>query len=200
MLVLASGSPRRRQILSAVGLAFEVVPPRVEEVVLSGEGPSVMASRLARQKARDVAARVGGDRWVLGCDTVVGIEDRVLGKPTDEAEATEMLLLLSGRTHEVYSGYAVVGFGEEHAGVEETRVTIRSITPDEAAAYSATGEPLDKAGAYAIQGRGIVFITSVEGSHSNVMGLPIEALLPVLAARGITPGGLDDGKAAVIGP
>lgn len=188
LLVLASGSPRRSRILSEAGIAFEPVPPRAEEIRLPGETPAELVVRLAGQKAREVADRVGPDRWVLGVDTVVAIDDHILGKPTDEAHATQMLLRLSGRTHSVYSGFAIVGFGEEHTGVDETRVTMRPITLVEAAAYSATGEPLDKAGAYAIQGAAIEFITSVVGSRRNVAGLPLEALVPLLAARGIPTG------------
>ena len=199
-LVLASGSPRRSQILSEARIAFELVPPRVEEIGLPGEAPSDMVVRLAGQKAREVAGRVGPDRWVLGVDTVVSIDDHILGKPTDEAHATQMLLQLSGRTHEVYSGYAIVGFDEEQTGIETTLVTMRPISPAEAAAYSATGEPLDKAGAYAIQGAAIEFITSVDGSRRNVAGLPLEALLPLLAARGLAPASTERGTADAIGP
>jgi len=186
-LVLASGSPRRDQLLSAAGFVFEIVPPELEETALPGETPAEMAVRLASEKAREVAARVEPDRLVLGVDTVVAVGDRMLGKPIDTADATRMLLLLSGRTHTVYSAYAVVGFGDDQTGIDETRVTMRIITPAEAAAYSATGEPLDKAGAYAIQGGAKRFITAVDGSRSNVMGLPLEVVGPLLAARGITP-------------
>jgi septum formation protein len=200
LLVLASGSPRRSQILSEAGIAFEVIPPQVEEIGLSGETPAAMVVRLAGQKAREVANRVGPDRWVLGVDTVVAIDDHILGKPADQAQATEMLLQLSGRTHTVYSGFAIVGLGGEQTGIEASVVTMRSITPAEAAAYSATGEPLDKAGAYAIQGSAIKFITSVEGSRRNVAGLPLEALLPVFAQRGITPGPAGGGAPGLFDP
>lgn len=200
LLVLASGSPRRSRILSEAGIAFELVPPRVEEIGLPGETPADMVVRLAGQKAREVADRVGPNRWVLGVDTVVAIDDHILGKPTDEAHATQMLLQLSDRTHSVYSGFAVVGFGEEHTGIDETRVTMRSITPVEAAAYSATGEPLDKAGAYAIQGEAIRFITAVEGSRLNVAGLPLETLLPLLADRGIRSGSVATDTSDAIAP
>ena len=200
LLVLASGSPRRSRILSEAGIAFELVPPRVEEIGLPGETPADMVVRLAGQKAREVADRVGPNRWVLGVDTVVAIDDHILGKPTDEAHATQMLLQLSDRTHSVYSGFAVVGFGEEHTGIDETRVTMRSITLVEAAAYSATGEPLDKAGAYAIQGEAIRFITAVEGSRLNVAGLPLEALLPLLADRGIRSGSVATDTSDAIAP
>lgn len=199
-LVLASGSPRRSRILSEAGIAFELVPPQVVEIGLPGETPADMVVRLAGQKAREVADRVGPNRWVLGVDTVVAIDDHILGKPTDEAHATQMLLQLSDRTHSVYSGFAVVGFGEEHTGIDETRVTMRSITLVEAAAYSATGEPLDKAGAYAIQGEAIRFITAVEGSRLNVAGLPLETLLPLLADRGIRAGSVATGTSDAIAP
>lgn len=200
LLVLASGSPRRSRILSEAGIAFELVPPQVEEIGLPGETPADMVVRLAGQKAREVADRVGPNRWVLGVDTVVAIDDHILGKPTDEAHATQMLLQLSDRTHSVYSGFAVVGFGEEHTGIDETRVTMRSITLVEAAAYSATGEPLDKAGAYAIQGEAIRFITAVEGSRLNVAGLPLETLLPLLADRGIRSGSVATHTSDTIAP
>jgi septum formation protein len=173
-------------MLSEAGFTFEVVPPQVEEFELPGETPSELVVRLAGEKAREVADRVGPHRWVLGVDTVVAIDGRILGKPVDEVHATEMLLQLSGRTHMVYSGFAITGFGEDQTGFEVTLVTMRSITPAEAAVYSATGEPLDKAGGYAIQGRAIEFISMVEGSRRNVAGLPLEALLPVFAPRGIT--------------
>ncbi|MGZ5385543.1 MAG: Maf family protein [Acidimicrobiia bacterium] len=184
-LVLASGSPRRHQLLANAGFLFEIVRPHVEEIPLPGEAPLETAVRLALAKARDVTARVGPNRLVVGVDTVVSIGDRILGKPLDQQDATEMLLQLSDRTHTVYSGYAIVGFGDELTGVDGTRVTMRSISRAEAAAYSATGEPLDKAGAYAIQGGANRFITAVDGSRSNVMGLPLEAFVPLLAARGI---------------
>jgi septum formation protein len=200
LLVLASGSPRRSQILTEAGIGFEVVPPQVEEAGQPGETPAAMAVRLATEKSREVAARVGPDRWVLGVDTVVAIDDEILGKPFDEAEAIRMLLRLSGRTHCVYSGFAIVGFGQDQTGVEETRVTMRSIASAEATAYSATGEPLDKAGAYAIQGAGIRFITSVVGSRRNVAGLPLETLLPLLADRGIDPQPAERGASHPIDP
>jgi len=200
LLVLASGSPRRSQILFEAGIAFELVPPRVEEIGLPGETPADMVVRLAGQKAREVADRVGPNRWVLGVDTVVAIDDHIMGKPTDEAHATQMLLRLSGRTHSVFSGFAIVGFGEEQTGIDETRVTMRSLTLVEAAAYAATGEPLDKAGAYAIQGAAVEFITSVDGSRRNVAGLPLEALVPLLAARGIRSGSVATDAADAIAP
>jgi septum formation protein len=174
-------------MLSDAGFGFEVVPSHVEEIAGPGEDPRDLAVRLALEKAREVAGRLGPDRVVLGVDTVVAIGEHILGKPVDEAEAVRMLLMLSGRTHQVFSGYALVGQGGFETGLDETRVTMRSIPPAEAAAYTATGEPLDKAGAYGIQGGAIRFITAVEGSPSNVAGLPIEALLPRLAGWGIKP-------------
>jgi septum formation protein len=200
LLVLASGSPRRSRILTEAGIGFEVVPPQVEEAGMPGETPAAMAVRLAGEKADEVAARVGPDRWVLGIDTVVAIDDEILGKPSDEADAIRMLLRLSGRTHCVYSGFAIVGLGRDQTGVEETRVTMRLIAPAEATAYSATGEPLDKAGAYAIQGAAVRFITAVEGSRRNVAGLPLEALLPLLADRGIEPQPAERGMSRPIDP
>ena len=194
--VLASGSPRRHQMLSDAGFVFEVIPSEVEEIERPGEDPREMAVRLALEKARDVAGRVEPHRVVLGVDTVVAVDERILGKPADEAGAIEMLLLLSDRTHLVYSGYALVGPDGEHTGIEESSVTMRPIAPAEAAAYSATGEPLDKAGGYGIQGEAIRFITAVDGSRNNVAGLPIETLLPVMQALGIEPHPADADAAA----
>ena len=185
-LVLASGSPRRRAILSQAGVLHEVVPPRGDEIAQPGELPAEMAVRLARQKAQEVASRVGEQRWVLGVDTVVAVDEQTLGKPVDQQDAVRMLLQLSGRTHSVFSGYALIGFRQEHVGSVETKVTMREIMPDEAAAYAASGEPLDKAGAYAIQESAGRFITSVDGSRFNVAGLPLEVLLPVLVDLGLT--------------
>jgi septum formation protein len=190
-LILASGSPRRDQMLSKAGFVFEIVPSRVAEIARPGEDPRDMAVRLGLDKAREVSGRVGPDRVVLGVDTVVAVGQHTLGKPADEAEAIRMLLLLSGRTHLVYSGYALVGRGFEQTGLERTRVTMRSISQEEAEAYSATGEPLDKAGGYGIQGEAIKFITAVDGSRSNVAGLPIEALVPRLASWDINPERID---------
>lgn len=145
-----------------------------------------MAIRLAHHKAEEVYRRTP-TACVLGVDTVVSVDGEMLGKPRDAADADAMLQRLSGRSHKVYSGYAVLSAAGEHRGVEATGVTMRAILPEERARYVATGEAIDKAGAYAIQGEAAKFITAVEGSRRNVMGLPIEALIPVLEAFGIRP-------------
>jgi septum formation protein len=180
-LVLASASPRRRDLLAAAGLRFEVVPADVDERPQPGEAPAELAERLAREKALAVAARLGREprRLVL--------EERVLGKPADAEEAVRWLRLLAGRVHRVLTGIAAVESDTLHVRSRhvESRVQLRSVELDEIRAYVATGEPLDKAGAYAIQGQGGRFVCRVEGSHSNVIGLPVEETLALLREAGL---------------
>lgn len=188
-LVLASGSPRRRLLLSMAGFEFTIVPPGIEENRRPGEAPDTFVTRVAAEKARAVAAdRAPGTR-VLGCDTTVVLDDLILGKPVDEDAAAAMLLQISGRAHEVYTGYALViaGHAGVDGGVKVSRVTMRAVTPEQARAYAATGEPLDKAGGYALQGAGKQFVDRVDGSRSNVIGLPLEDVVKVLRAHGIVP-------------
>ncbi len=184
-LILASASPRRQRLLREAGFEFESRAPDVDETPLAGEGPGTMAERLARAKTGAVEAR--DDRVVLGADTVVVIGDLTLGKPRDSAEAREMLRRLAGNTHRVLTGYALRCGDEICSGVEESRVRLRAIEPSEVPAYVATGEPLDKAGGYALQGDAARFVESIEGSRSNVIGLPIEVVLPLLARFGVRP-------------
>jgi septum formation protein len=188
-LVLASASPRRRDLLAAAGLRFEVVPADVDERPQPGEAPAELAERLAREKALAVAARLGREprRLVLGSDTLVVLEERVLGKPADAEEAVRWLRLLAGRVHRVLTGIAAVESDTLHVRSRhvESRVQLRSVELDEIRAYVATGEPLDKAGAYAIQGQGGRFVCRVEGSHSNVIGLPVEETLALLREAGL---------------
>jgi septum formation protein len=186
-LVLASGSPRRRDLLEEAGVRFEVLVPDVDETPAPGEGPAALAERLARSKAAAVRIAAEGGRWILAADTVVAIDDRVLGKPVDPADAVRMLSGLAGRRHRVYTGYALrcARSGELISGVVESHVQIRPLTAEQIAEYVASGEPLDKAGAYAAQGHGGRFIEAIEGSRSNVIGLPMETVLPLLRARGI---------------
>ena len=183
-LVLASGSPRRRDLLRAAGIAFEVVPSRVEEKAAPGEAPEALAVRLATEKALEVASRLGGEpaRWVLGADTLVVIDGDVLGKPDDEAHAVALLQRLAGRTHRVITGVAVVSSDDLEPRVlaVTSSVTLHRASTEELEAYVATGEPLDKAGAYAFQGEGRRFVERVEGSESNVIGLPMEEFLTLL--------------------
>lgn len=182
-LVLASASPRRRELLGQLGLRFTVAAADLDETPQADEAPEAYVLRLAREKARAVAARFPG-AWVLAADTTVVLGSELLGKPRDEAEAREMLSRLSGRTHEVHTGVALAGRAEE-ATVVRTRVTFRTLSAGEIDWYVGTGEPLDKAGAYAVQGRGGVFVEALEGSPTNVIGLPLGETLALLARAGV---------------
>jgi septum formation protein len=188
-LVLASGSLRRQDLLREAGISFRVVVPSVDETLHPGEKPEESAQRLATLKARTVARTLPPKRCVLAADTLVVVGHQVLGKPRDTTEAAHMLLTLAGRTHRVLTAFAVLRSGtdptEVSLGFEESQVRMRSVSEDEAHAYAETGEPLDKAGAYALQGIGARFVESVEGSRSNVIGLPLERVLPLLASEGI---------------
>jgi septum formation protein len=186
VVVLASGSPRRAQILTALGVAFRVSVPNIPELLLPGEGGAAAAERLARAKA---AAAGQNERLpVIAADTVVLCDARVLGKPASVTEAAEMLRLLAGRTHEVVTGVCVRARGEVRSGIERTVVTMAAMTEDEIAWYAATGEPFDKAGGYHVDGRGGLFIESVEGSPSNVAGLPVRLLLRLVREAGLSLG------------
>ncbi len=191
-LVLASRSPRRKDLLRGAGFTFSIVVPPVEEVPRPGEPSEAFAERLARAKAFAVAREVSRGHCILGADTVVVLDGERLGKPRDPEEAISMLLRLAGRTHRVLTGFALVSAEAESSetglsGVEESRVRMRPVGPEEARAYAATGEPLDKAGAYALQGLGARFVESVAGSRSNVIGLPLERVVPLLARLGVHP-------------
>jgi septum formation protein len=182
-IVLASGSPRRRELLAGLGVAFEVVTSDVDEDVETFAGPEDFALQLARRKARAVAGRVG-DALVIGGDTVVELDGRIFGKPADHDEAVEMISRLSGRTHRVVTGLAVVdaATGEHREGATTSAVTMRPLGEGEIRAYVASGEPFDKAGAYAIQGLGGRLVASVDGELDNVIGLPMATLRRLLAA------------------
>lgn len=174
-LVLASGSPRRRELLEGLGLRFTVRASAIDETPLPGEEPGAYVLRLAREKAR-AAGRPG--ELVLAADTTVIIHGEILGKPQDEADAARMLRLLSGHEHEVLTGVAVLDLEETGAGrlaaeVDRTVVRMAPLAAEEIAWYVATGEPRDKAGAYAIQGLGALFVEAVSGNYSNVVGLPV---------------------------
>jgi len=175
-LLLASASPRRRELLEAAGWEVEVRPATIDETLLPGERPSAYVLRLARAKAAAIAARVGARRTVLGADTAVVIGSEVLGKPRDDREARAMLRRLSGRSHRVLTGVCLRRGAREQAWVDATRVWFSPLTAAAIAAYVATGEPRDKAGAYAIQGRAARFIPRIAGSYSNVVGLPLASL------------------------
>jgi len=183
-LVLASRSPRRAALLRQVGLAFDVIVADVDETPAPGEAAEACVRRLALAKARAVLQRAPG-RVVLGADTVVVLGERMLGKPAGREDALAMLASLSGREHRVCSGVAVLGAGRELAAVSVTRVRMRPLTRAESVAYWNTGEPRDKAGAYAIQGRGAAFVEALEGSYSGVVGLPLCETVSLLRNIGL---------------
>ena len=172
MLILASASPRRHEILTLAGLEFVVRVPGIEEVRVSGERPRDYVRRLARAKAETALGAAGGD-IVLAADTVVVLDDHVLEKPVDRADAERMLRLLSGRKHEVVTGVCLHRGSRSIVDVAVTRVRFAVMTDGEIAEYAATGEPMDKAGAYAIQGFASKFIQGIDGCYFNVMGLPV---------------------------
>ena len=187
-LVLASASPRRAELLSAADFAFDIVPANTDETVRAGEESRGYALRVARAKAEHVAAMVSGDGVVLGADTVVVSAGRLMGKPTDAADAESMLRSLSAVTHEVHTAVVVLGPGVRLEELVTTRVQFVALTEAEIAWYLSTGEWAGKAGAYGIQGRAARFIERIDGSWSNVVGLPIarstgSSTLPVLAGR-----------------
>ena len=184
-LRLASGSPRRRALLRELGWEFEVCSPEVDESPLPGEAPECLCERLARLKAEAGAKGAGEDALVLAADTIVVIDGRVLGKPSDREEARGMLSLLQGREHHVMTGLALRWRGHTLSGVERTAVHFRPLTEAEVAAYAATGEGDDKAGAYAIQGKGALLVSAIEGDYFNVVGLPLCRLGQMLEAAGL---------------
>ncbi|HEV2176305.1 MAG TPA: Maf family protein [Terriglobia bacterium] len=183
-LILASASPRRQELLRNAGIDFEARASRVEERRRPDETAEDIAQRLAREKALDVAASSPAGSLVLGADTVVVVEGDVLGKPADAEDAARMLRLLSGRTHRVITGICLVRAPDaaEALQVESTWVYFRSLDESEIQEYVASGEPFDKAGAYAIQERASKFVTRIEGSYSNVMGLPVALVCEMLKA------------------
>jgi septum formation protein len=186
-IVLASASPRRRELLAQIGVPHEVLAVDVDEAALPGEAPAALAVRLARAKARAGRIRDGGRRAALGSDTIVVLEGEVYGKPRDAADARRMLSALSGRSHLVLSAVALAlpADGPVRDALSVTQVQMRPITPAEIDAYWASGEPEGKAGAYAIQGLGAVFIQHIRGSYSGVMGLPLYETASLLQAAGL---------------
>jgi septum formation protein len=179
MLILASASPRRQELLLAAGIPCEVVPVTVDEAVLRLEPPGDHVRRLAQEKARAAFARYP-DAVVLGADTIVVLGSEIMGKPRNEDDAVRMLRLLSGREHEVLTGLAVISARGMAVEVARTRVWFNPMSDAEIAEYAASGEPLDKAGAYAIQGLASKFIDRIQGSYSNVVGLPVALVYRLL--------------------
>ena len=183
-ILLASGSPRRRALSADLGWRFEWTAPRVDESPLPGEAPEALCERLARLKAE--APEVGEGVLVLAADTIVVVDGRVLGKPADLVESRNMLARLQGRRHEVLTGVALRWNGRTASAVERTEVCFRPLTPGEVAAYAATGEGMDKAGSYAIQGRGALLVSGIDGDYFNVVGLPLCRLGMLLESVGLS--------------
>lgn len=185
-IVLASGSPRRRELLADLGLDCEVAPSRAEEPApLPGEPPADYAARMAAMKTAEVATRFP-DRIVLGADTIVVLGDRIMGKPADDVHALAMLTALSGQTHQVITAFCLMLPGHDaFTRAVATDVDMRTSTEAELRAYIATGEPTDKAGAYAIQGMGTFLVTAIRGSYTNVVGLPVARVLETLVSWGV---------------
>lgn len=192
MLVLASASPRRRELLAQAGYQFEVRPAHIPEDPLPGEDPIAYVTRLAREKAEAVFRKLAEERHgpergegqsslaVLGADTTVTLDNMILGKPDNAADAARILRLLSGRTHRVITGVALVTAAGTEVAAEATAVRFLTLSEEEIAAYVASGEPMDKAGAYAIQGRAARWIPRIEGCYFNVVGLPLSLVVSML--------------------
>ena len=182
-LILASQSPRRRELLGQMGLEFTVISPKIDEDAVVRPDPRSLVEALSRAKAQAVEAEP--EALVIAADTVVVLEGRVLGKPASREEAEEMLAALSGRSHQVFTGFTVRQGDRQVTRAEETQVRFRSLTRAEIRAYVATGEPMDKAGAYGIQGLGGLLVAGIRGDYSNVVGLPVCALGLVLRDFGV---------------
>jgi len=178
-LILASRSPRRAELLTAAGITFDVLAADVDETPLPDEPPTAYVERLAIEKARAVFA-LRPDATVLGADTTVTVDGQILGKPVDVDDAVRMLRLLSGRPHEVHTGVAVVSRRSVRSALDTSRVWFEAMTDEDISWYVATGEPMDRAGAYAIQGLASRFIPRIEGSYSNVVGLPVALVSSIL--------------------
>lgn len=184
-LILASGSPRRRELLSRLGISFEVITKNINESTRAGESPADLVQRLSKDKALAVSLDHKED-LILAADTVVALDGRIMGKPHDENEAFDFLSQLNNRTHEVFTGICLINKDQINTQVVCTRVTFGHFSDDILKAYTATGEGADKAGAYAIQGQGAFLISSISGSPTNVIGLPMQEVSKLLQASGIS--------------
>ena len=187
MIYLASRSPRRRALLEQLCVRFEILDVTIDETAVGDETPDALVRRLASEKAEAGRVRLddGGAQLVLGADTVVVIDDAVLGKPRDAADAGDMLMRLSGRRHVVLSAVALASAGDMNIRLSRSQVCFRQLAREEVEAYAATGEPLDKAGAYAIQGRAAAFVDDLQGSYSGVVGLPLYETAALLSQAGV---------------
>lgn len=186
-IVLASASPRRRELLSLMGIPFRVDPSSVDETTILADHPRTFALRAAFAKANDVAGKQAEGTWILAADTVVTLRMRLFGKPADDFDAERMLRTLSGQTHEVITGCALVSAGGNNSLLRaiSTRVRFRELTDVDISRYLETGEPMDKAGAYGIQGAGGELVDEIEGDYFNVVGLPCEAVEELFDDAGI---------------
>ncbi len=185
-LVLASESPRRKRFLHELGLSFIVCPAEIDELPAAGEGADEYVLRMARQKAEQAGLKYPS-AWILSADTIVTIDNELLGKPSSPEEAVAMLMRLSGRTHEVQTGYCLMSRIEETCILDSRKTAVRfaPFAEDLARAYVLTGEPMDKAGSYGIQGRGGLLVEAVNGSYSNVVGLPMAEIILLLQKKGV---------------
>jgi septum formation protein len=186
-IVLASSSPRRSELLSTLGLGFDVIHPSSDETVSGNETPEDFVLRVSAEKASSVSRTLGDGVVVIGADTIVVVDGEILGKPGDGGEACSMLRKLSGKEHHVYTAFSIVRPKNEilHSEIVDTRVRVKTLAASEIEGYIKTGEPMDKAGAYGIQGLGSFMVGGFEGSYSNVVGLPVEELLAALKKLGI---------------
>lgn len=175
-LILASGSPRRKELLEQAGFSFDVVVSDVEEITESNASPAHIAQQNARIKAMAVAKTLPSDFTIIGADTIVVLNNHIFGKPVDVQEASAMLHELSGKTHQVITGVCIIHNDDVLTFAESTDVTFKQLSGDEISNYVATGEPLDKAGAYGIQGIGKVLVDHIDGDYNNVVGLPVARL------------------------
>ena len=186
-LILASGSPRRKEILRGLGLKFDIMPSHIEEKVIEGISPENLAVSLALQKAEEVAGKLEYPALVIGADTIVVLKGQIMGKPEGNQQAFEMLKKLTGKTHTVITGIAMV---ERVSGIcladfQTTTVKMKAVTSERLWKYVRTGEPLDKAGGYAVQGKASIFVEKIDGCFFNVMGLPVTKLDEMLSSFGI---------------
>ena len=184
MLVLASASPRRQELLRNAGIAFVAHPTHIPEIPNKDEAPRAFAERMAREKAL-AAFDTQPEDFVLGADTIVVVDAEILGKPRNSADGARMLRLLSGRTHEVVTGVCLLGRGFEDVRSETTTVTMNTLSEDDIQSYISSGEPMDKAGAYAIQGRASRWISRIEGDYFNVVGLPVSLVYRMMQEHGV---------------
>ena len=184
-IILASGSPRRKELLEQIGVSFEIVKAEGEEVITM-EIPSEAVKELSRQKAREVAAKTDGD-VIIGADTVVAVSGRILGKPKDAGDAVRMLKMLQGKEHEVLTGVTLIlkESEQEICFAEATKVHVYPMTEEQIRSYVESGEPMDKAGAYGIQGRFAAYVSGIEGDYNTVVGLPVGRLYQEALAAGI---------------